>query len=68
MTDFVAEESVLNKYVGTPFEYDPWYLHSAAFFFCRACVTVNYKVDTNFQTSLISELWKLIRKMSHEKK
>ena len=32
MTHFVAQESFLNKYLATLFEYNSWYLDSVAFF------------------------------------
>ena len=51
MTHFVAEESFLNKYLTTLFEYNSWDLNIVAFFFCRVLLTINSKVDIKFQPS-----------------
>ena len=51
MTHFVAEESFLNKYLTTLFEYNSWDLNIVAFFFCRVLLTINSKADIKFQPS-----------------
>ena len=50
MTHLVADESFLNKYLDTFFEYN-WDLNIVAFFFCKALLTIISKVDIKFQPS-----------------
>ena len=50
MIHFVAEESFLNTYLATQFEYNSWDLNTvASLLFCRAFLTIISKVDIKFQ-------------------
>ena len=51
VTHFVAEESFLNKYLATFFEYNFWDLNIVAFLFCRVLLTISFKVDIKIQLS-----------------